>query len=346
MRIRLLWRERVLIGLLVGSGVLLALLSDVFFTPANLLRATRYAAEIGLVALPMTMIIISRGIDLSVASNMALSAMTMGLLWQRGVPVWPAAALGIAAGTLAGWLNGWVIARVRVPAIVVTLATLAVYRGVATGLSGGTGILGFPDSFLALGAGTVAGVPIQTIIWIAGIAAGAVFLTRTAVGRYIYGIGHNETALRFSGIDVDRIVLGLYTASGFVSALAGMIYAARVGTAKSNAAAGYELTVITAVVLGGTSLTGGEGTILGTMLGVLIITILQNGLTLARVPAAVQDVLIGTVLVGAVLTYRERAGRKEVFVIAPPQPELHHVGGRVLTDPGNDLAVGEERRNP
>src|SRR2546426_39580 len=262
MRIRLLWRERVLIGLLVGSGVLLALLSDVFFTPANLLRATRYAAEIGLVALPMTMIIISRGIDLSVASNMALSAMTMGLLWQRGVPVWPAAALGIAAG------------------------------------------------------------------------------------RYIYGIGHNETALRFSGIDVDRIVLGLYTASGFVSALAGMIYAARVGTAKSNAAAGYELTVITAVVLGGTSLTGGEGTILGTMLGVLIITILQNGLTLARVPAAVQDVLIGTVLVGAVLTYRERAGRKEVFVIAPPQPEPHHAGGRVLTDPGNDLAVGEERRNP
>ena len=128
--------------------------------------------------------------------------------------------------------------------------------------------------------------------------------------------------------------------------LAGMIYAARVGTAKSNAAAGYELTVITAVVLGGTSLAGGEGTIVGTMLGVLIITILQNGLTLARVPAAVQDVLIGTVLVGAVLTYRERAGRKEVFVIAPPQPEPHHAGGRVLPDPGNDLAVGEERRNP
>src|SRR5256712_8990638 len=271
---------------------------------------------------------------------MPLTAKPLALMWQGGATVWPAPALGIAAGTLAGWLNGWVIARVRVPAIVVTLATLAVYRGVATGLSGGSGILGFPDSFLALGAGTVAGVPIQTIIWIAGIAAAAAFLTRPAVGRYTYGIGHNETALRFSGIDVDRIVLGLYTASGFVSALAGMIYASRVGTAKSNAAAGYELTVITAVVLGGTSLTGGEGTILGTMLGVLIITILQNGLTLARVPAAVQDVLIGTVLVGAVLTYRERAGRKEVFVIAPPQPEPHHAGGRGLTDPGNDVAAG------
>src|SRR5437870_10241511 len=129
MNIRLLWRERVLIGLLVGSGVLLALLSDVFFTPANLLRATRYAAEIGLVALPMTMIIISRGIDLSVASNMALSAMTMGLLWQRGIPIWPAVAIGVATGTFAGWLNGWVIARIRVPAIVVRSEERRVGKG-------------------------------------------------------------------------------------------------------------------------------------------------------------------------------------------------------------------------
>src|SRR2546428_11143406 len=137
--IRLLWRGRVLIGLLVGSGVLLALLSDVFLPPANLLRATRSAAEIGLVALPMTMIIISRGIDLSVASNMALSAMTMGLLWQRGIPVWPAAALGIATGTLAGRLNRRGLARVRVPAIVGTLAPPAGFRGVATRPSGRPG---------------------------------------------------------------------------------------------------------------------------------------------------------------------------------------------------------------
>ena len=346
MNIRLLWRERVLIGLLISSGVVLALLSDVFLTPANLLRATRYAAEIGLVALPMTMIIISRGIDLSVASNMALSAMAMGLLWQRGLPIWPAVAIGVVTGTLAGWLNGWVIARVRVPAIVVTLATLAVYRGIATGLSGGTGILGFPESFLALGAGTVAGIPVQTVIWIAGIVIAAVFLTRTTNGRYIYGIGHNETALRFSGIAVDRIVLGLYTASGFVAALAGMIYAARVGTAKSNAAAGYELSIITAVVLGGTSLAGGEGTLVGTVLGVLILTILQNGLTLARVPAAMQDVLIGTVLLAAVLTYRARPMRKEVSMQTTSQPAPRPAAGRVMSDPENTLAAGEERRKP
>jgi len=346
MNIRLLWRERVLIGLLISSGVVLALLSDVFLTPANLLRATRYAAEIGLVALPMTMIIISRGIDLSVASNMALSAMAMGLLWQRGLPIWPAVAIGVATGTLAGWLNGWVIARIRVPAIVVTLATLAVYRGIATGLSGGTGILGFPESFLTLGAGTVVGIPVQTVIWIAGIVIAAVFLTRTTNGRYIYGIGHNETALRFSGIAVDRIVLGLYTASGFVAALAGMIYAARVGTAKSNAAAGYELSIITAVVLGGASLAGGEGTLVGTVLGVLILTILQNGLTLARVPAAMQDVLIGTVLLAAVLTYRARPMRKEVSAQTTSQPAPRRAAGRVMSDPENTLAAGEERRKP
>src|SRR3989442_795226 len=223
-----------------GLGLEFLVITAVVVGGTNVFGGSGTVVGTYLGVLLLTVTIISRGIDLSVASNMALSAMTMGLLWQRGVPVWPAAALGIATGTLAGWLNGWVIARVRVPAIVVTLATLAVYRGVATGLSGGTGILGVPDSFLALGACTVGRGPIQTIIWIARLAAAAGLLTRTAVRRYIYGICHNETALRFSGIDVDRIVLGLYTASGFVSALAGMIYAARVGTAKANAAAGHE----------------------------------------------------------------------------------------------------------
>lgn len=306
----LLWRERVLILVLTVSVIILALLSDVFFTAANLLRATRYAAEIGLLAVPMTMIVIARGIDLSIASTMALSATAMGLLWEQGLYVWLAVPAGILVGTFAGWLNGWVITRVRVPAIIVTLATLAVYRGIATGLSGARGILGFPDSFLFLGAGAIGGLPVQTIVWVSVTIVGAVVLSRVVVGRYIYGIGHNEVALRFSGVDVDRILLWLYTASGAVAGGTGMLYAARVGTAKSNAATGYELAVITAVVLGGTSLAGGEGTLLGTVLGVLIITVLQNGLTLAHVPAAVQDVLIGAVLLLAVLTYRERAGGK------------------------------------
>jgi len=306
----LLWRERVLVGVLIVSVLILALLSDVFFTTANLLRATRYAAEIGLLAVPMTMIIIARGIDLSIASTMALSATAMGLLWERGLHVWLAVPAGILVGTVAGWVNGWVIARVRVPAIIVTLATLAVYRGIATGLSGARGILGFPDSFLFLGAGAIGGLPVQTIVWVCVTVVGTVLLSRVVVGRYIYGIGYNEVALRFSGVDVDRLLLWLYTASGAVAGVTGMLYAARVGTAKSNAATGYELAVITAVVLGGTSLAGGEGTLIGSVLGVLIITVLQNGLTLAHVPAAVQDVLIGAVLLLAVLTYRERGGRK------------------------------------
>lgn len=306
----LLWRERVLIVVLTVSVVILALLSDVFFTTANLLRATRYAAEVGLLAVPMTMIIIARGIDLSVASTMALSATTMGLLWELGVHIWLAVLAGILTGSIAGWLNGWVITRVRVPAIIVTLATLAVYRGIATGLSGARGILGFPESFLFLGAGAVGGLPVQTIMWVGVTICGAVLLSRTVVGRYIYGIGYNEVAMRFSGVDVDRVLLWLYTTSGAIAGVTGMLYAARVGTAKSNAASGYELAVITAVVLGGTSLAGGEGTLIGTVLGVLIITILQNGLTLAHVPAAVQDVLIGAVLLLAVLTYREGGGRK------------------------------------
>ncbi|MDR7574221.1 MAG: ABC transporter permease [Armatimonadota bacterium] len=315
---RMLWRERVLAAVLLVSLVVLGTLSDVFLTADNLLRSTRYAAEIGLLAIPMTMIIITRGVDLSVASTMALSAMTMGLLWQVGVPLRVAVLAGIATGTVAGWLNGWVVARLRVPPIVVTLATLAVYRGIATGLSGGRGIIGFPDTFLFWGSGQVAGIPVQTLMWVAATVAGALILTRTVLGRYIYGIGHNEVAMRFSAVLVDRILLGLYTASGFIAGLTGILYAARVATAKSNAAAGYELAVITAVVLGGTSLAGGEGTVLGTVLGVLIIAVLQNGLTLARVPASVQDVLVGAVLLLAVLSYgTERRGRKEVRVGVP-----------------------------
>jgi ribose/xylose/arabinose/galactoside ABC-type transport system permease subunit len=302
----LLWRERVLLGLLVISGIALAFFSDVFLTTTNLLRATRYAAEVGMVALPMTMIIITRGVDLSVASIMALGAMTMGLLWQRGMDIWFAAACGSLVGTLAGFINGLVIAKVRVPPIIVTLATLAIYRGIATGLSGGRGILGFPESFLFLGQGGIGPVPVSTLLWVLLTVLTTVLMARTTVGRTIYAIGHNEPAVRFSGIPVDRILVGLYTLSGFISGLSGIFYAARVATAKSNAAMGYELAVITAVVLGGTSLSGGEGTILGTVLGVLLITLLQNGLTLARVPAAVQDVLIGTVLLVAVLSYGER----------------------------------------
>lgn len=335
---RLLWRERVLLGVLLASVAVLAVLSDVFLTAENLLRSTRYAAEVGLLAIPMTMIIITRGVDLSVASTMALSAMTMGLLWQVGVPLAMAVLAGVAAGTAAGWLNGWIIARLRVPPIVVTLATLAAYRGVATGLSGGRGIIGFPDTFLFLGSGQLAGIPVQTLLWLVATVAGAVILSRTVLGRYIYGIGHNEVAMRFSGVPVDRLLLGLYTASGFVAGLTGILYAARVATAKSNAATGYELAVITAVVLGGTSLAGGEGTVLGTVLGVLIIAVLQNGLTLARVPTSVQDVLVGAVLLLAVLTYGGEGRRRREVRGQVPRP-----AGRPLPAAGNPTGSSQSR---
>lgn len=345
---QLVWRERVLLGVLLISILVLALLSDTFLTADNLLRATRYAAEIGLLALPMTMIIIARGVDLSIASNMALSAMFMGLFWQRGLHIWLAVSIGMLVGTAAGVMNGIVIARVRVPAIVVTLATLAVYRGIATGLSGGRGILGFPDAFLWLGSGTVAGVPAQTLIWLAATVGAAVLLSRTLVGRYVYAIGHNELAVRFSGVNVDRLVVAMYTASGLIAGLVGMLYAARVATAKSNAAMGYELAVITAVVLGGTSLAGGEGTMVGSVLGVLIIAILQNGLTLARVPSAVQDVLIGTVLLLAVLTYGARRawrGVRPAVTTTQPSPGGEPAAGS-SGQAREEFAVSDKRRRP
>ncbi|MBI3962505.1 MAG: ABC transporter permease [Deinococcus sp.] len=297
----------VLLGILVLCVFILARLSDKFFTVANLLTSTRYAVEVGLIGIPMTMIIITRGIDLSVASNLALSAMLLGLSWRNlGLSIWAAALVGLAVGTLGGLLNGLVVAKLRVPPLVVTLATLAVYRGVATGLGKGRGVTGFPEEFSFLGHGTIGPAPVQLLIWVLAIVLAAIVLARTAFGRQLYAIGHNELAARFAGVNVDRLKVILYTLSGFLCGLAAAIYVARVETAKSNAATGYELRVITAVVLGGTNINGGEGSVLGTTLGVLIVTVLNNGLNLARVPDPAQDVLIGCVLVLAVLAYQRR----------------------------------------
>lgn len=281
------------------------------------MRATQYAAEIGLLAVPMTLIIMSRGIDLSVASNMVLTAMVMGLLWRDGgLNIWAAAASALAVAVAGGALNGWMVARLGAPPLVVTLATMAIYRGAATGLSGGRGIVGFPDSFAFLGQGYVGPVPFQTLLWAVATVVGGLLLSYSTLGRQIRAIGYNETAALFSGVRVARIRGWLYVASGLAAGLAGLIYAARVGTAKSNAALGYELHVITAVVLGGTTLAGGDGTIAGTTLGVLLLTVLRNGFNLARIPASVQDVLVGMVLVVAVLSYQLRAGRRGRGVVS------------------------------
>lgn len=297
-----LGQEAVLAIILVVALIVLAFTSDRFLTVENLLNQGRLMTEVGLVALPMTLIIVTGGIDLSVGSIMGLCAIMLGYGWKNlGLPLEAAIAFTLAIGALAGFLNGLVITRMRVPPLIATLATLALYRGLAEGISAARSVRGYPDWFLTLGQGEVLGVPTQ--LWLLGIAilAFAVLLARTSFGRALYAIGNNETAARFSGLPVDRYKLWIYTLSGLTAGLAAWIFVSRVSTTRSDMGTGLELDVIAAVVLGGTSIFGGTGTILGTVLGVVLIQLLKNGLALTGVKGDATIVVIGAVLILSIL---------------------------------------------
>ncbi len=295
--------EWVLVGILILVGAVMAQLSPEFLTLSNLLDMTRFIVEIGLLALPMTLIIITKGIDLSVGSNIALSAIIFGFAWHAGVPLVLAAVIGIATGTLAGLVNGWTVAYLGVPPLVTTLATFGAFRGIALGLSGGRGVSGFPDWFYVLGQGDIGPVPVQLLVFIVAAIAFGVLLHVLGYGKRVYAIGLNERAAKFSGVRVRSLLLRLYALSGFMAGLAAIIYVSRVGTAKGNAATGYELEAITAVVLGGTSIAGGVGTITGTILGLAIIISLRFGMILGGVSANVRSLVLGLALIVAVLAY-------------------------------------------
>jgi rhamnose transport system permease protein len=235
----------------------------------------------------------------------------MGMLWEdAGLPLWLAILLALLTGTLLGGFNGTLITLVGIPPLIVTLATMAGFRGVALGMSQARSIRNFPESFLHLGQGYALGIPAQ--VWILAVAA-LLFhlaLTRTAWGRSVFGIGANEAAARLSGVPVNRVKLQVYMLSGFMSALAAVIYAAHVSVAKPDAGLGFELTAITAVVLGGTAVSGGEGGVLGTLIALLMVGFLRSGLTLARVPSEAQDMMVGLllILVVAVDRWSRRTG--------------------------------------
>jgi len=294
--------ELVLLVMLLVALAVLAQLTDKFLTTANLLNQGRLMAEVALVALPMTYVIVTGGIDLSVGSIMGLTAIVLGVAWQNlGLPLPLAIPLAILVATAAGFFNGLLITRLRVPPLIMTLATLALYRGLAEGISQARSVRGYPEWFFGLGQGELLGVPTQLWLLAVAIAVFGFVLARTTFGRALYAIGHNETAARFSGIPVDRIKLTIYTLSGFMAGLAGWIFVSRVSTTRSDMGTGLELDVIAAVVLGGTSIFGGVGTIVGTVLGFTLIQLLKNGLALVGVKGDATIIVIGSVLILSIL---------------------------------------------
>jgi rhamnose transport system permease protein len=294
-------QELVLLVALVVALAVLAVLTDRFMTVGNLLNQGRLMTEVALVALPMTFIIITGGIDLSVGSIMGLTAILLGVFWQAGMPLPLAALAAIAVAGVCGFFNGLLITRVRVPPLIMTLATLALFRGLAEGISQARSVRGYPEWFFVLGQGEALGVPTQLWILLVAVIIFWIVLSRTTFGRSLYAIGHNETAARYSAIRVDRIKLVIYTLSGLMAGLAGAIFVSRVSTTRSDMGTGLELDVIAAVVLGGTSIFGGIGTIAGTVLGFTLIQLLKNGLALTGVKGDATIVVIGTVLILSIL---------------------------------------------
>ncbi len=294
--------ELVLLAVLVAALIVLSTITDRFMTLDNTLNQGRLLTEVGLVALPMTFIIITGGIDLSVGSVMGLSAIVLGYSWKNlGMPLELSIVMAILAGTAAGFFNGLLIVRVKVPPLIMTLATLALFRGLAEGISQSRSVRGYPEWFFRLGQGEWLGIPMQLWILLVAVAVFWVVLAKTTFGRALYAIGHNEAAARFSGIPVDRIKLTIYTLSGTMAGVAGYIFVSRVSTTRSDMGTGLELDVIAAVVLGGTSIFGGIGTIAGTVLGFVLIQFLKNGLALTGVKGDATIVVIGTVLILSIL---------------------------------------------
>jgi rhamnose transport system permease protein len=306
-----------------------------FFTQQNFLEVSRVSVELGLLALAMTPVIVTGGIDLSVGSLMGLSAVVFGKLWRDThhphLEPWMAAACAMALGTLAGGLNAWFITRLRIPPLIVTLGTYSLFRGVAEGITRGfDNFTGFPSSFLFLGQGYFWKIPAQLPIFVVASVGFWLLLHRSTIGRALSAIGYSPEGARHAGIPVERRIALAYVLSGFCASLAAIIYAAHLGQAKADAGMGYELTAITAVVLGGTSIFGGSGSIIGTLLGLFAIKILENGLRLAQLPGEVAGILTGTLLLIAIgADWRHR----------PPSAHRAPPGAEELDMKNSQLAV-------
>jgi rhamnose transport system permease protein len=317
-------------------------LAPSFLSVANLFEISRFSVELGLLAVAMTPVIITGGIDLSVGSMVGLAAVVFGIAsreWHLAVPA--ACALALATGAAGGGLNALLVAGFRVPSLIVTLGSLALFRGIALGLTeGARSYSGYPAGFLFLGQGYLGGVvPAQLPVLVVVALVYAVLLHRSTIGRAWHAIGFNMAGARYAGLPVARRLALAYVLSGLVSSLAAIVYVAHLGQARADAATGYELNAITAVVLGGASVSGGRGTIWGSLLGLVVLSVLQNGLQLAALPSELVGVLTGGLLVGSIAVQRLRP-RTRLHASERPDEEVPVKNSQVAILCGAILASG------
>jgi inositol transport system permease protein len=298
--------------ILIAMIIVVSFLSPVFLQPVNLLNIVRQISVIGLIAMGVTVAIISTGIDLSSGSVVGLASVVAASLAQQ--PGWAQAKYpglelplivallgGLGVGLACGFVNGFLIAKFKIPPFIATLGMMTAARGLALLYSNGRPLSTLTDAYNFIGAGTILGIPVPIII-LALVGIGThVMLNNTRFGRYIYAIGGNELAARFSGLNLDRVKIGIYTFAGLLAGLAGIVVSSRISSGQPGLGVGYELDAITAAVIGGTSLSGGIGTVWGTVVGALIIGVLNNSLDLLNVSAYWQQIMKGAIIVIAII---------------------------------------------
>lgn len=321
MRRLLTSRESILFYVLVAMFASFAVFVEGFLDWFSIFERTRYWAVPGMIAVPMTFIIATAGIDLSVGSIVAMCGIVLGLLYEDAHwPLWLAVCAAVLAGAGAGAFNGGVSSYFRIPPLVVTLATMALFRGLAMGLSKARSFSSFPESFRWLSQGDAFSIPageggpvffpVPLFPLIATVAIGWLLMRRSWVGRFTECIGENEIAAQFAAIDVRRMKLALFTACGFVCGMGALLNTALYATAKADMAMGMELRAIACVVIGGTRISGGEGSVIGSLLGLVIIGILEYGLEMAGIRSQHVVIFVGILLIATAVFNERMAARR------------------------------------
>lgn len=288
--------------ILLGMCVALTLaVGSKFLSASNIISVIRQFSFYGILAIGMCMVIITGGIDISVGSVFALSGVISCMaITKWGIPVFISVVLGLAAGALMGYFNGFCVTSLKLPPMIATLGMQSIARGVAYTVTGGYPIGSLPDSFKFIGLGSILGIPTPIILMVVIAVIAIFFLKQTVTGRRIYAIGGNEEGARISGVNVSSIKRLVYMLCGLMAAVSGIAMAARLGVGQSTAGQGYEMDAIAATVIGGASLSGGSGSIVGAIIGAAIMGVLRNGLVLLDVSAYWQQTVIGIVILAAV----------------------------------------------
>lgn len=299
--------EMTILAILVIMFVVLSIATSKFFTPDNIANLAKQTSINGVVAIGMTFVIISSGIDLSVGAIVGFSGIISALLMSQGVAIPVAILVAIVCSAGVGIANGILVHDGKVPPFIATLGTMTIVRGMIMLISNARMVSGLPDEFINFSTSNVAGIPSLALVWVVVIAVTLVILKFTVFGRNVYSIGSNEEATRLSGVNIRLNIYGIYLVSALCSAIAGIMLASRTGNGLPSGGSGYELDAIAASVVGGASLSGGEGTIIGTVIGALIMQTLRNGGNLLGVNAFVLEICIGALIIAAVLIDKRKS---------------------------------------